>query len=117
MELLEDRLAPASATSGSLLPSPVWFDATTGTLAIVGPASNAGARVSLSGSDLEVTLDGQAFSSNPASAAFDPALQGVSTANLALIQFDGQAQGTLVLTDFHAAHNLVVRTDAAVLST
>jgi len=114
LEQLEDRLAPASASFLSPTPNPVSFDSATGLLAIVGQAPDDTARISLTGTDLEVTLDGQAYSSNPASPAFDPALQGVSASKLAFLQFDGQGQGALLLTDFHAAHDLAVRTNAAV---
>jgi len=114
LEQLEDRLAPASASSLNLIPSPVAFDSATGLLAIASPAPGDAIRISLAGSDLEITLDGQGYSSNPTSAAFDPALQGASAANLAFLQLSGPGQGSLLLTDFHAAHNLTVCTDGAV---
>jgi len=103
-------MAPAAAGSFS----PVAFDAATGALTLVGQAQD-NVEISLTGSDLEVSLGGQPYSSNPASAAFDPALQGVSASNLAFLQLEGQGQGTLRLTDFHAAHDLTIRTDGAVL--
>jgi hypothetical protein len=92
VEALEDRVLPAP------LAAPLLFDPTTGQLAIHAAAAGDTVREAVTAAGaLEVRLGGQLHSSDPASAAFDPALAGAGRGHLAAVRFDGQAADTLVL--------------------
>src|SRR6516225_8103350 len=89
LEYLEDRTLP----SASLL-----FDSA-GNLSIFGDAGDSTIRQTFSSAGfLEVAVDGQNHSSDPASAVFDQALAGASTSTLGGIQFQaGAGHDTLTL--------------------
>src|SRR6516164_4299163 len=81
LEMMEDR---------TLLSVSALFDVPTGTLALRGDAGDNTVRETLSpGGFLELMLDGQRHSSDPASAFFDRELAGASAGALAAIWFDG----------------------------
>jgi hypothetical protein len=108
LEPLEDRTLP----SVSLL-----FDPAAGKLSLLGDATASTVREGVGGSGfIEVAVDGQVHSGDPASASFDPALAGATSATLTGIQFQGGAQDTLVLGAQELWGDLVVSSDAAVVA-
>jgi hypothetical protein len=90
LESLEDRTLPSAS---------VLFDSFTGELAIRTDAGdNVVREVLTAGGFLDVTANGQEYSSDPTSAAFDKSLAGASDTTLAGIRFDGGGgQDTLIL--------------------
>ena len=81
LEALEDR---------TLLSVGLLFDAPSGIVVLHGDAGDNAIQESLSpGGFLELTLDGQRRSSDPASAFFDQALAGAGASTLAALWFDG----------------------------
>jgi hypothetical protein len=86
LEHLEDRALP----SASLL-----FDPVAGNLSILGDAVSSTVRESLSRTGfVDVAVDDQRHSGDPASAFFDPALAGATAATLTGIRFDGSFLST-----------------------
>jgi hypothetical protein len=74
------------------------FDTAAGELLLRGDGGDNVAQQALSPAGfLELTLDGYHYSSDPASAFFDPALAGASAATLATVRFEGGGQDTLTL--------------------
>jgi hypothetical protein len=108
LEPLEDRTLP----SVSLL-----FDLVAGKLSLLGDATASTVRESVSRTGfVEVAVDGQRHSGNPASAFFDPALATATAGTLAGIRFDGGGQDTLILGTQQLAGSLAVSGDAAVVA-
>jgi hypothetical protein len=87
---LEDR---------TLLSASLLFDPAAGSLSILGDSADTTIRQSFNSAGfLEVAVDGQTHSSNPASPFFDQALAGAGAGTLTGIQFDGgSGHDTLVL--------------------
>jgi hypothetical protein len=97
---LEDRI---------LLSVGLLFDAPSGTVALRGDAGGHTVRETLGpGGFLEVTVDGQRHSSDPASAVFDKALAGASAGTLAGLWFGGGGHDTLILGSQRLAGGLRV---------
>src|SRR5262249_32807934 len=92
LEAMEDR---------TLLSVRLLFDATGGTVALRGDAGDHTIREALNPRGfLEVTLDGQRHSSDPASTFFDRALAGATASTVAGVSFDGgSGHDTLILGD------------------
>ena len=110
LEPLEDR----TLLAGNLL-----FDPATGEVVIRGDAGDNSMRQTL-GPDgfLEVTLDGQLHSSNPASPLFDQALAGATGSALAGIRFGGGGgNDTLILGSQNLSGSLAVSALDAVVVT
>src|SRR5260370_5122800 len=90
LEHLEDR---------TLLAASLLFDPSAGNLSILADAADTTIRQSFTSAGfLELAVDGQRHSSNPASAFFDQALAGASASTLAGVQFHaGAGHDTLTL--------------------
>ena len=90
LEALEDRTLPAVG---------LLFDTPSGILALHGSARDNTLREAVNPAGfLELTLDGQVHSSDPASAAFDPGLAGATRATLTGLRYDGPGgDATLIL--------------------
>jgi hypothetical protein len=105
---LEDRTLPAVG---------LRFDPAAGALYLRSGAGDHTVRQALDPAGfVEVSLDGRLHSSDPASAAFDPALAGATAGTLAGIRLDGGGQDTLTLGSQQLAGSLTVATDAPVLT-
>jgi hypothetical protein len=106
--MLEDRTVLTS----------LLFDMATGQLAIAAPASDHSVSEALTAAGfVDITLDGQSHSSDPASAAFDPLLAGASRSTLTDIAFDGGAADTLVLDSQAVDGGLQVSAPKATVAT
>jgi hypothetical protein len=94
------------------------FDASTGQLAIRTDAGNHSVREAPSPDGfVDVTVDGQAHSSNPRSASFDSALAGATGSTLTGIRFAGGAQDTLTVGSQQLAGGLTVQATGATVVT
>src|SRR5438552_3732177 len=109
LELLEDRLTPAGLPADTA--ALTFFDPGTSWLAV--RAANAVVTIDAGGA-VAVTLAGQMHSSNPSSAAFDPALAGANAWSLRGISLQGGTADTLTLADLNTGGDLAVQSDGAV---
>ena len=109
-------LGVLAAAHGSSVP--LAFDAASGQLGIREDAGvhTVGEAVS-SGGFVDVTLDGQDHSSNPASASFDRALAGATSATVSSIRFDGGAEDTLNVGSQHVAGGFTVQASGGTVVT
>ena len=91
--------SPIVPATPRLAPDSVTFDPWTGEVAIRGDNADSTIQETLTPRGyIDVTLDGQHHSSDPASAAFNPHLAGATAARLTGIRLDGDGgQGTLIL--------------------
>jgi len=109
LEMMEDR---------TLLSVSALFDVPTGTLALRGDAGDNTVRETLSpGGFLELMLDGQRHSSDPASAFFDRSLAGASAGALTAIWFDGGRHDTLTMGSQKLVGGLRVNASSATVVT
>jgi hypothetical protein len=117
LEALEDRTLPA------VVPGINWaavaFDPHSGQVAIRGAGADNTAQEALSPAGfLEFTLAGQRYSSDPASACFDPLLAGASAGTITGIRFDGGGgQDTLILDSLKLPGDLAVSAPGATVVT
>jgi hypothetical protein len=106
LELLEDRTLPSA--------DPLFgqFQGAGGLLTLHGNNANSMVAASLADGFVQLNVAGQSFSSNPASANFDPGLAGATGQTLKAIQLTGSAgQDHLVLGNLSVAGGLAVQTD------
>ena len=112
LEALEQRCVPARFTES---PVHVLFDLTAGQLSLLGTGQSDNVREALSPTGfLEVAVNGEELSSDPASASFDSALCGANARTLTGIRFDGGAGDILILGSQQLAGGLSVRANAEV---
>ncbi len=105
IEVLEQRLAPASILPG------LHFDGSAGALSLAG--STAVVRGLAGG--IAVSLNGHLHSSDPTAASFDPALAGASAAGLRQIRLSGGGRAdSLTLGTLMDSKALAVRSDGSV---
>ncbi len=106
-------VSPLSVSVSRLAPNSVAFDPWSGAVLIRSDGTGHTIEESLTSRGfLDVTLDGQPHSSDPASAAFDPLLAGATAARVAGIQLDG-GQDTLTLGAQQLAGGLQVNAPGA----
>lgn len=109
LEPLEDR---------TLLATSVLFHHSTGELVFRGDAAENTVRSAITRDGfLQVTLDGQRLSSDPASPFFQNCLGGANLGTLARIRFDGDSHDTLILSSQSLAGNLGVSAAGATVVT
>ncbi len=114
LEALEDRTLPSAALPGGTLGVEHQIVALTfaaGQFSVAAPGSRQ-VEEGLSRGFVQVIVDGQAFSSDPASPAFDPALAGAGANSLHGIDFRGGGQSTLTLDGQQLAGNFTVTSDS-----
>jgi hypothetical protein len=109
---------PPGFTSQRLASNGAAFDPWSGTLRIRGDGTGHTMQEAFTPSGfLELTLDGQPHSSDPASAAFDPLLIGATAGRVTGIQLDGGSQDTLIVGSQQLANGLTVTAPGATLVT
>lgn len=115
LEELENRLAPAAVRAA--VDSSFLFQPSTSSLSILGPTSGATAELaSTSHGGVEITLNGQVYSSDTTSPHFDAALAGVVAANLRSVSLSGGGTAdSLVLNQLTTAGDLSVNTDGGIV--
>ncbi len=108
---------PRGVSVSRLAPNSVAFDPWSGAVLIRGDGAGHTIQEGLTARGfLQVTLDGQPHSSDPASTAFDPLLAGATAARITAIQLNG-GQDTLTLGSQQLTGGLTVSAPAATVVT
>ncbi len=109
---------PLGIRASPLAPDSVAFDPWSGAVLIRSDGAGHTIEEALTSRGfLDVTLDGQPHSSDPAAAAFDPLLAGATAARVTGIQLDGVGQDTLTLGAQQLAGGLTVTAPGATVVT
>ncbi|HEV3081862.1 MAG TPA: hypothetical protein VGY66_18930, partial [Gemmataceae bacterium] len=117
VEELESRLTPTALSVGpfDVAKAAVSFDATSGALTLRGGAEGSSAQVAILGNgDVALTLNGQAYTSDPAARSFDAALGGASEATLQQLSLTGGPADSLTLKNVTTDAGLTIFSDGGV---